>query len=170
MNYYDLYECDTRNSKGFSVSLFISGCGKKKKCEGCFSSHTWKFDSGKGYTQDIEDYIIKCLSEKYIKWFCILGGNPTDNLESGELLKLVKRVKKELPHIFIACWSGDLYEDLIKVDYKLEFIKEIDMLRDGEFIPKLKNIKQFLQGSTNQRYVNCKESLKINKIVEYNFK
>ena len=27
MNYYDIFECDTRNSIGFSVSLFVSGCG-----------------------------------------------------------------------------------------------------------------------------------------------
>lgn len=170
MNYYDLYDCDTRNSKGFSVSLFVSGCGMKKKCEGCFSSHTWDFSSGKPYTQHTEDYIIKCLSKSYIKWFCILGGNPTDNLESGELYKLVKRIRKELPHIFIACWSGETFEELIKTDYKKEFLQEIDMLRDGAFVPKLKNIKQFLGGSTNQRYIKCRESLKQNKVIEFEWR
>lgn len=170
MNYYDLYECDTRNSKGFSVSLFISGCGMNPKCENCFSCHTWDFNSGKPYTQETEDYIIKCLSKSYIKWFCILGGNPTDNLEGGELLKLVKRIRVELPHIFIACWSGNTYEELITEEYKKEFISELDMLRDGRFIPSLNNAKQFLGGSTNQRYINCSESLKQNKTIEFDLK
>lgn len=170
MKYYDLYECDTRNSKGFSVSLFISGCGMKKKCEGCFSPHTWDFDNGKLYTQNTEDKIMRLLSKSYIKWFCILGGNPTDNLKSGELLKLVQRIRKELPYIFIACWSGETFEELLQTNYKKEFIKNIDMLRDGAFIPELKNLKQFLGGSTNQRYINCKESLKQNKVIEFDWR
>lgn len=169
MNVYDIYECDTRNSKGFSVTLVVSGCGLKPKCEKCFSQHTWDFNAGSKYTKETEDYIIKCLSRPYIKWFCILGGNPTDNLDGGELLKLVKRIKEELPHIFIVCWSGDTYEDLIKDDIKFGFIKELNMLRDGRYIPKLNNAKQFLQGSTNQRYVDVQQSIKENKIIEYKF-
>ena len=170
MNYYDIFECDTRNSIGFSVSLFVSGCDMNPKCEGCFSSHTWDFNVGKLFTQETEDYIIKCLSKPYINWFSILGGNPTDNLEDGTLLKLVKRIKNELPHIFIACWSGDIYENLIQYDVKREFIEQIDMLRDGRFVPKLSTPKQLFQGSSNQRIINTKESLKQGKIVEFNWK
>ena len=169
MNYYDIHNCDTRNSKGFSVSLFVSGCDMKPKCEGCFSSHTWDFKAGKEFTKETEDYIIKCLSKPYIKWFSILGGNPTDNLEDGTLLNCVKRIRRELPHIFIACWSGDVYENLVKNKNTLEFIKEIDMLRDGRFIPKLTNAKQLFGGSSNQRIINVQESLKENKVIEYDW-
>lgn len=170
MNYYDLYDCDTRNSKGFSVSLFVSGCNMCPKCEGCFSSHTWDFNAGKPFTQETEDLIIQYLSKPYIKWFSILGGNPTDNLDDGSLLKLVKRIKTELPHIFIACWSGDIYENLIQREDIQEFFKYIDMLRDGRFMPSLKNKEQFLQGSTNQRYVDIQETMKQNKIIEYTWR
>lgn len=170
MNYYEIFECDTRNSIGFSVSLFVSGCNMQPKCEGCFSSHTWDFNIGKPFTQETEDYIIKCLSKPYITWFSILGGNPTDNLEGGELLKLIKRIRKELPHIFIACWSGDIYENLIKNDLQKEFIQELDMLRDGRFIPKLSAPKQLFQGSSNQRIINIKETINQNKIIEFDWK
>ena len=167
MKYLDIYECDTQNSKGFSVTLSISGCALSPHCEGCFAQHTWDFNQGKEFTQETEDYIIKCLSKPYISWFSIIGGNPTDNLKDGKLLKLVKRIKKELPNIFIACWSGNTYEELIEDNIKKDFISNIDMLRDGRFIPKLKNLNQFLQGSTNQRYVNIKETIKQNKIIEF---
>lgn len=167
MNYYDLYECDTRNSKGFSVTLSVAGCNMNPKCEGCFASHTWDFNCGQPFTKDTEDLIIKYLSKPYIKWFSIIGGNPTDNLKDGILTGLVKRIKKELPHIFIACWSGDIYENLIKRDDIKDFFNYIDMLRDGRFIPKLKDKKQFLQGSKNQRYINVQTSIKKNKVIEF---
>ena len=170
MNYLDIYEYDTRNSKGFSVTLSVAGCSLNPHCEQCFACHTWDFNAGLQYTQETEDYIIKCLNKPHISWFSIIGGNPTDNLKDGQLLKLVKRVKKELPHIFIACWSGETYEELIKVNYKLEFLKYIDMLRDGRYIPKLKNLKQFLQGSTNQRYINVQETFKQDKIIEFDWR
>ena len=77
---------------------------------------------------------------------------------------------KELPHIFIAIWSGDIYENLINDEYFLQASKYIDLLRDGRFVPKLKNLNQFLQGSTNQRYVDVQESLKQNKVIEFDWR
>lgn len=167
MNYYDLYDCDTRNSKGFSVTLSVSGCGMNPKCDGCFARHTWDFNTGKPFTQETEDLIIKYLSRPYISWFSCIGGNPTDNLKDETLIKLFKRIKKELPNVFIAMWSGEIYENLIKDDNFLEISKYIDMLRDGRFIPKLKNIEQFLQGSTNQRYIDVQKTLKTGQVVEF---
>lgn len=169
MKYLDIYDCDTRNSNGFSVTLSISGCKMNPKCKGCFAKHSWDFNNGTEFTQETEDYIIECLSKPYISWFSIIGGNPTDNLKDGQLIKLVKRIKKELPHIFIACWSGNSYEDLLKDPYCMELFKYIDMLRDGRFIPELKNLNQFLQGSENQRYINIPKSLKNNKTIEYDW-
>ena len=88
-----------------------------------------------------------------------------DNLNGGELLKLVRRVRKELPDKKIFCWSGYIFEDLIKDKQRLEFIKELDFLRDGEYIPELRNLNQKFQGSTNQRSINVRESLKKGEVV-----
>ena len=169
MKYLDIYNCDTRNSKGFSVTLSVSGCGLNPKCKECFAEHTWDFNNGIEFTKETEEYIINLLKKPYISWFSIIGGNPTDNLKDGSLIALVKRIKKELPNIFIACWSGNTYEELIKRKECIDFFNYIDMLRDGRFIPKLKDLNQFLQGSSNQRYIDVQESLKQNKVIEYNW-
>ena len=170
MRYLSIYECDSSNSKGYSVTLSVSGCRMNPKCEGCFASHTWDFNSGQPFTKETEDYIINCLKKPYINWFSCIGGNPTDNLKDGQLIHLLQRIKKELPHIFVAIWSGDIYENLINDEYFLQASKYIDLLRDGRFIPKLKNLNQFLQGSTNQRYVDVQESLKQNKVIEFDWR
>ena len=94
MNYSQLIGCDVNNAIGFSVTLFVSGCGKNPKCKGCHNSIAWDFNYGEPYTQETEDKIIKALSNPHIGTLSILGGEPMDNLSGGELLKLVRRVRR----------------------------------------------------------------------------
>lgn len=170
MNYLRINNYDTNNGDGFRVSLFVSGCGKKVKCKCCQNKEGWDFKSGYKYTKDTEDYIISLLSQPLITGFSLIGGEPMDNI-CDELINLLKRIKIELPHISVYCWTGYTYEYLINNrnnSYKL--LKYIDMLRDGEFILELKDLNQFLQGSSNQRYINVQESLKQNKTIEFNWR
>ena len=170
MNYMKIINYDTENGKFFRVSLFVSGCDKVPKCKFCQNKIAWSHKIGYKYTQETEDYIIKLLKQPLIKGFNLIGGEPLDNLEGGELLNLVKRIKRELPHIEIYCWTGYLYEDKIKNPRVKEFFKYIDMLRDGEFRVEEKNLNQYLQGSTNQRYINVQKSLNQNKIIEFDWR
>lgn len=167
MNYLKIINYDTNNGKFFRVSIFVSGCGKTPKCLGCHNKVGWDFNAGFKYTQETEDYIIYLLKQPLIKGFSILGGEPMDNLKDGKLLKLVKRIKTELPHISIYCWTGYTYENIIDNKLSQEFLNYIDMLRDGEFILEQKDLNQYLQGSKNQRQINVQESLKENKVVLY---
>lgn len=170
MNYLKIINYDTNNGKGFRVSLFVSGCDKQPKCKYCQNKIGWSHDSGFKYTNETENYIVGLLSQPLIKGFSLIGGEPIDNLNSGDLLRLVKRIKTELPHISIYCWTGYDYESIIDRPNVKEFLKYIDLLRDGEFIYELKDLNQYLQGSNNQRYINIKESLKQNKVIEFNWK
>lgn len=160
---------DISNGNGIRVSVWVAGC--TCFCKNCYSKNTWSFDTGFEYTQETEDEIIKLLSKPHIKGLSLSGGNPTEpkNLEDGWLIKLVKRIKEELPDKTIYCWSGRYYEESMCDPNFMEFIQYVDMLRDGPYIPDYNNLKQFLQGSTNQRYVDCKETLKQGKYVEYTF-
>ena len=47
----------------------------------------------------------------------------------------------------------------------LPFINKIDVLVDGEFIQELKDEKLKWKGSSNQRVINVKETLKQNKVI-----
>lgn len=169
MNYSKICFDDTVNGNGFRTSLFVSGCSKHPKCEGCWNKDLWSHSYGKKYTNETEIQILNSLSKPWVKGLSILGGEPTDNLEDGCLIRLVKRCKKLYPNKTIYCWSGYTFEELIKDDLCLEFLQYIDMLRDGEYIDSLKDITQYLSGSRNQRYLDVQQSLKEGKYIKYKF-
>ena len=161
---------DTVNGNGFRTSIFVSGCSKVPKCKNCWNQVMWSHDYGYEYTLETELKILNSLSKPWVKGLSILGGEPMDNLKDGTLLNLVKKCKELYPNKTIYCWTGYQFENLIKDEVRLEFIKHIDMLRDGEYIDGLKNLNQYLQGSSNQRYIDCSKSLEKRQIIEYKFK
>ena len=168
MNYASVFFDDTVNGIGFRTSLFVSGCSKNPPCKGCWSPEARQFDYGMVFTKDTKDSIIESLKKPYVKGLSILGGEPMDNLGDGALLDLVKTIRRMLPEKTIFCWSGYIFEELIKDPVRLEFLHCIDMLRDGEFVENLKDITQYLSGSTNQRIIDVRESLKQNRTMVYN--
>lgn len=165
MRYAKICFNDTVNGNGFRTSIFLSGCSKSPKCKGCWNKDLWSFNIGQEYTEETKKEILKSLDKPYIKGVSILGGEPSDNLEDGQLLDLVKTIKEEYPQKTIYVWSGYKYEELIKNKIKLEFLKYVDMLRDGEYIEDLKDINQYLGGSKNQRCIDIQESLNQSKAV-----
>ena len=169
MNYASIFFDDTVNGIGFRTSLFVSGCAKNPPCKGCWSPQARQFDYGLAFTKDNKNSIIESLEKPYVKGLSILGGEPMDNLVDGTLLDLVKIIRLMFPKKTIFCWSGYTFEKLIKDPMRLEFLQYIDMLRDGEYIEGLKDITQYLSGSTNQRMIAVSESLKQNKIMKYRF-
>lgn len=167
MKYHRIDTCDVTNGRGIRTVLWVQGCSLK--CKGCYSKQTWNFNTGHEFTKETEDYIISTLQNPYVRGLTISGGNPTENLDDGCLLKLVKRIRRELPEKDIYCWSGNTFEELIVNPVAKEFLSYIDMLRDGRFEEDKLDLRQYLQGSSNQRYVDCKESIKQGKFVGYKF-
>lgn len=167
MNYANIFFDDAVNGMGFRTSLFVSGCAKTPPCEGCWSPQARNFDYGKLYTTDTKFAIMSSLNEPYIKGLSILGGEPTDNLEDEVLLDLVKSVRLHFPNKTIYCWSGYTFEELIKKPKVLEFLHYIDMLRDGAYVKELRNVTQYLNGSSNQRIINVQDSLEQGVTVLY---
>jgi len=167
MYYSKLLACDTNNGNGFRVTLFVSGC--TLNCPHCHNKEAQNFKYGQIYTNETKQKIIELMGKKYISGFSLLGGEAMDNLNSGELLELLKTIKETYPEKTIYCWTGYSFEKLLNNKLAIELMKYIDMLRDGEFILEQKDLSQYLQGSKNQRYVDCKKSLSSCKFVEYKF-
>ncbi|WP_291567052.1 MULTISPECIES: anaerobic ribonucleoside-triphosphate reductase activating protein [unclassified Clostridium] len=163
MNYAKLINCDFVNGLGIRITLFISGCKKNPKCKDCYNQKAWSFDYGEEFTQVTFDTIIKWLTPKEIKGLSLLGGECMDNLQEDWLINLTKQAKSMGKDIW--CWTGYLYEDLIKDARKVEFLKNLDVLVDGEFIPELKNMSLKFRNSSNQRVIDIQKSLKQDKVV-----
>ncbi|MGP1608419.1 MAG: anaerobic ribonucleoside-triphosphate reductase activating protein [Clostridium sp.] len=168
MNYANIKNCDVANGEGIRVSLFVSGC--THYCKGCFNYEAWDFNFGKEYTKETEDHIIKLLSSSYIKGLSLLGGEPLHPDNQKQVASLVKRVRKELPQKDIWCYTGYVFDkEILDGMYKelsttKDIIDNIDVLVDGKFVIDLADKRLRFRGSSNQRIIDVKKSLKNNDI------
>ena len=170
MFYGEIKKVDIANGTGVRVSLFVSGC--THRCKGCFNPDTWSFTFGKEYTEQTENDIIEALKPSYIEGLSLLGGEPFEPENQKVLVNLLKRIRQELPEKNIWCYSGYTFEELTGkkesrafTDTTPEMLSLIDVLVDGEFVEELKDISLQFRGSSNQRIIDVKESLKTNSVV-----
>lgn len=164
INYAEIKKYDVANSPYVGSTLFVSGC--TNNCEGCFNTIAKDFNYGNQWTNDTEDLFIKYLQDEQVRNANILGGEPMQQ-DSKTILHLVKRIKAETD-VTIWCWTGCLFEDLIKKEDKVEILKYIDVLIDGKFDKSKRDLKLKYRGSSNQRVIDVPKSLKENRVILYN--
>lgn len=169
MYYGEIKNFDIANGEGIRVSLFVSGC--THRCKGCFNPETWNFSYGRPYTAETEQSIMDMLSFEYVDGLSLLGGEPFEPDNQRELVKLLQRVRKELPNKNVWCYTGyTLENDLLgesraRCEVTDEMLGMIDVLVDGEFKEELKNIALAFRGSSNQRLIDLKKTLQSGKTV-----
>lgn len=129
----------------------------------CFNKEAQDFNYGKPYTKDIEDLFISYIKDEHIDGVCLLGGEVFQQ-DLEVILNLVKRIKTETRKPIYA-WTGYLWENLIKDKKKLEILQYVDVVIDGQFEEDKKDLTLKHKGSTNQREIDVKESLKQNNIM-----
>jgi anaerobic ribonucleoside-triphosphate reductase activating protein len=159
MRYSAIRSCDINNGSGLRITLWTQGC--RFFCKNCHNQHLWDFNSGKEFTEETINKIIKLLNSP--QNLSILGGEPLVEENIEMLTKLVKKVKEVYPNKNIWVWTGNLFENVKELD----LIKYIDILIDGQFKEELYNKNLKWRGSSNQRIINVQESLKGNEIVLY---
>lgn len=159
--YITIKDFDMNQGDGINVSLWMQGC--EHKCEGCYSPHTWDFNSGHIFTANTIDFIIDLLSKDGIhKNLSILGGETLSPNKIGPLTELVTRVKKELPDTKIFLWTGYTW-DCVK---QLNLVKHLDVIVDGRY-EKDQHSPSRYKGSSNQRVIDVQKSLATGEIVLY---
>ena len=169
MNYAQIKKFDIANGPGVRVSLFVSGC--RHRCKNCFNKEAWDFSYGKPFDEKTEEDIIAALDKSYIKGLTLLGGEPFEPANQRGLLPFVKKVRERLPQKDIWCYSGYLLdEELLKesrarCEVTDEMLSLIDVLVDGKFVEKQKNISLLFRGSENQRIIDLKKTLAKGEIV-----
>lgn len=168
MNYGAIKKYDIANGVGVRTVLFVSGC--THHCKGCFQPETWNFDYGERYTKETEDEIIESLRPDYVDGITLLGGEPFEPENQRELVKLLRRIKKELPQKTVWSFSGYTYEELTGdsravCEVTNEMLSMLDVLVDGEFVEAKRNISLRFRGSENQRLIDMNKTRKEGKIV-----
>ena len=169
MNYATIKNRDIANGIGVRVSLFVSGC--THHCKNCFNKETWDFNFGEKFTEDTVNEIIKLLEPSYVNGLSLLGGEPFEVQNQGELLNLLRIVKATYPQKDVWCYTGYIFdtqllkESRARCEHTDEMLSYIDILVDGPYIEEQKDISLQFRGSKNQRIIDVKKSLAEGEVV-----
>lgn len=169
--YGNIKYCDTADGPGMRVALYVSGC--TRHCPGCHNMDTWSFTNGNLLTHVEVTNIVNNLKENYNDGFSILGGEPLEERNRKDVFRIIERVHNKVPDKNIWLWTSYTFEEILeqKIIPK-DILSMIDVIVDGPFVIDKRDLKLKYRGSSNQRIVDIKESLKQNKVVlwesEYN--
>lgn len=161
--YNKIRKMDISNGPGVRVSVFMQGC--TFNCKNCFNPETHDFNGGKEFTDDTINEILNLCNNSYIVGLSILGGEPLHNKNIETSTKLAKAFKEKYPDKSVWIWTGFNFEDYVM---DKEITKYADFIVDGQFEEDNKNPKLLYSGSSNQRVINVKKTMKKGKVVEEN--
>ena len=162
MRYNKIRKMDIANGPGVRVSIFFQGCAFH--CKNCFNPETWDFNGGLEFTDEEIDTIIDLAKADHITGLSILGGEPMHPKNIEATTKLAKKFKEAYPNKTIWSWSGFLFDEYLK---DKEVVKYLDVLVDGQYIDELNDPTLKWRGSSNQRVIDVKKSLKKGDIILY---
>ena len=159
MRYNKIRKMDISNGPGIRVSIFMQGC--TFNCKNCFNKETHDFNGGKEFTDEVINKVIELAKPDYSVGLSILGGEPLHPKNIEGTTKLAKKFKSIYPDKNIWVWSGFLFDKNLN---NFEILNYIDVLVDGVYKDELHDFRLKYRGSSNQRVIDVKKSLKTNKI------
>lgn len=172
MNYGEIKKNDIANGEGVRTSLFVSGC--RHHCKNCFNQSTWDFGFGELFTEKTQEDILSSCEPDWVNGLSLLGGEPFEPENQKVILPFLIMFKERFPNKNIWCYSGFTFEEITgqeksraHTDISKEMLGLIDILVDGRFVEEKKDISLVFRGSSNQRIIDVKKSLKEKKIILY---
>ena len=142
---------------GFRTSIYCAGC--PNHCWGCHNPQSW--DIKRGHPMTTEEIMNVIEADTYAN-VTFSGGDPMFQAEGfTELAKAIRRRTKKN----IWCFTGFLYENILKNPVQRQLLQLIDVLVDGPYIQAKRNEDLLFRGSSNQRLINVKASLKTGAVV-----
>lgn len=153
------------NGPGMRRVFFAQGC--RHNCKGCFNLDT--HDLSGGEDKDIDLLIKDTIENPILSGVTFSGGDPW---EQADKFAYMSKVFKE-HGLNVWSYTGYTYEYILEnKDIRLgwnDLLCSIDVIVDGRFEEgKMQDGLKF-RGSTNQRIIDVKESIKSNAIVTLDY-
>ena len=165
----DLQTDSIVDGPGLRAVIWTQGCGHH--CKGCQNPQTWDFNGG-GLVPIKE--VLKAIDEtEYQTGLTFSGGDPMYQPEACN--EIAKYARGKGMNIWV--YTGYTWEEVLKLaedkPIYMEFLKNTDVLVDGRFKLKERDLTILFRGSRNQRLIDVKKSLKKGEAVlldehEYN--
>jgi anaerobic ribonucleoside-triphosphate reductase activating protein len=137
---------------GFRYVLFVQGC--PHHCHGCHNPESWAFDAGCEMT--VDEIFGEIKEKKGLRGVTFSGGEPFEQVPA--LLDLAKKIKDA--GLTLMSYSGYTLEELeARHDQATdELLEQLDMLVDGRYDEKLRNLTLVYCGSENQRVIDMNKT------------
>lgn len=142
----DIIDGTVVDGPGFRLSVYCAGCSHR--CQGCHNPQSWEMANGK--EMDVEEILQAVKDSPWNVTFS--GGDPFFQAEG--FAELARRIKAETSKT-IWCYTGYTLEALKEENdpWKMELLRNIDVLVDGPFIQELRDEQLHFRGSSNQRII-----------------
>ena len=154
MRYHNITKDDMLNGDGLRVVLWVSGCSHC--CKECHNPITWDPAGGILFDESAKQEIFGQLDKPYISGITFSGGDPLHAANRLDVRNFIVEVKEKYPEKTIWLYTGDIWENI--VHYSI--MPYIDVLVDGEFQIHKKDNKLLWKGSSNQRVIDVKKTLR----------
>lgn len=147
------------DGNGFRFTIFTQGC--PHHCKGCHNPQTHVMHGGCLISE--EELLDKIKANPLLDGVTFSGGEPF--CQAKALADLGRKIHS-IGGLDIVTYTGYTFEELLHgfdehSEWK-ELLEETDILIDGRFEENLKSYDIKFRGSTNQRYLDAKESLRQN--------
>ncbi len=152
-----IIEDTTVDGPGFRTAIYCAGCAHK--CPGCHNPSSWAFNTGKAMTTEEVMAVIEADPFAHVTF---TGGDPMYQAEG--FTELATSIK-ERTNKTIWCYTGFLFEEVLRDATQRKLLEQIDVLVDGPFQEDKKDTDLLFRGSSNQRLINVKASLSTGKVV-----
>lgn len=144
---------------GIRMTIFGQGC--PHHCPGCHNPETWEFSGGT--LMEIEEVLEIIQSNPLARGVTFSGGEPF--AQAKDFCTLAKKLHEK--GYEVASYSGYTFEQLQDgtPDQK-KLLNHIDVLIDGPYIQEKRSLSLVYRGSSNQRIIDVKKSLKSGRAIE----
>jgi anaerobic ribonucleoside-triphosphate reductase activating protein len=134
---------------GLRTSIYFAGCDHR--CPGCHNPESWSHDAGREMT--VEEIMAVVRENDFNVTFS--GGDPLYQRVGIEAL--ARAVKAEGYTLW--CYTGFTFEQLMEMEGYRDLVAMFDVLVDGPFIEKQRDISLHFRGSANQRLIDVPATL-----------
>lgn len=153
------------NGPGMRRVFFAQGC--THNCKNCFNPETHDFKGGE--ERDMDGLIKDTICNPIIRGITFSGGDPWEQADKFAFMAIAFKEKG----LSIWSYTGYTYEYILSNKNKRlgwnDLLNNIDVLVDGKFEEEKMQDGLKFRGSTNQRIIDIKESMKLNQIITLNY-
>lgn len=173
MNYLGISKCSIADGTGVRVVLWVSGCNIH--CDNCHNPESWDFNAGKLFDNSAKEELFNALSKPWVQGLTLSGGHPLEYENLPVVYDIVKEEKEKFPNKDIWLYTGytlsiNDFNTSVDIDWDNGLLRNYilamcDTVVDGPYIESLRDISLKFRGSSNQRLIDVRETIKQNQII-----